>query len=476
MEENTKTAAECQEQGTAHSEAGNYEAAEEAYAGAIELEPEWAEPWHSLGGLYLTQEKYEEAIEAYEQATALDEENAGYWNSLARAYALAKQVEQAREAYQQAIKLGRQDPAPWNGLGVLYFEALGKPQNGVQCFQRAEYLGKGQFAGNLFAAFAQLPPYPFFSYRICRDYMPAEDYENRKGYLRNTLETALPLAACLNWLEKKQEKGRLPDAQWHKLLGLANYYMGDPSAALEQLAKSQAKGQKPDLMISYYQLLACWDFLEADAPYLAPALERAAAFLPPEQSGWKFWQKKEEAPLLPVRDIEQCYYAGLIFVEQDEMEKALQCFERIERSFLPAAYQAFWCCEEMVLPKKKKEKGEYLLEQEARQQAFVNGLAPLQLDLGGGSFWGSFLQAVRYSELEEPIERLHIYAEFEGTPQEYEIQNSREQPAFHQLWQFSPEDWERAAGLLLEGLEKEAFRGQVEAYLKGEMGGNEEEE
>ena len=467
------TAEELYEKGRSHLEAEESEAAEEAFIQAIELEPEWGELWHTLGALYFEQEKYEEAVETFRQAVALEEENAAFQLSLARSYAYTRQVEEATEAYQQAIRLDRQAAAPWNGLGVLYFEALGKPQNGVQCFRRAEYLGKDQFAGNLFAAFSQLPPYPFFSFRILRDHMPEEEYPNWKKYLQHTFETALPLAAYLNWLDKKLQKGRLPEAEWHKLLGLANFYMGDPSIAMEHFIQSQAKEQS--LMVSYYQLLASWEFLQPDAPFLEPALERAASFLPPEQSGWKFWQKKEEAPPLTGKDIEACYYAGLIFVEQDEMEKALQCFERIERDFLPAAYQAFWCCEEMVLPKKKKEKGEYLLEREAQRQEFVNGLAPQALSLEAGGFMDAFFGVVRYLELEEAIELLHMFAEFEGTPQEYEIQSPRDQPLFYQLWEFLPDDGEKAIALLMEGIEKEPFRDQAEAFLKGDLNADEEE-
>lgn len=469
------TAEEYYEKGKEHLEAEAYEAAEEQFGQALELEPEWAKAWHGLGRLYFRQEKYEEAIDAFQQAAALEEENPGYWLSLGRGYAYAGQPQEALEAYQQSIKLNREAAAPWNGLGVLYFEALGKPQNGIQCFRRTEYLSKGEFAGNFFAAFAQLPPFPFFSYRITRDYMPAEDYGKWKGYLQHTFETALPLSAYLNWLDKKREKGGLPEARWHKLLGLANYYMGDPAVALEHFTRSLEKQTRPGLMASYYQILACWDFLEPDAPYLESALEQAAAYLPPEQSGWKFWQKKEEVEPLHGAGLEQCYYAGLLFVENDEMDKALQCFERIEQDFLPAAYQAFWCCEEMVLPKKKKEKGAFLLEQEAQHQQFVNGLQVQLLPLDGKELMKPFRYAARYLELEEAIERLHLYAEFEGAPQEYEIQNSREQPAFYELWQLAPEDMEQAAALLVEGLERQPFREQVEAYLKGEMGSEEEE-
>ncbi|MCB0580667.1 MAG: hypothetical protein KDD10_15315, partial [Phaeodactylibacter sp.] len=113
--------------------------------------------------------------------------------------------------------------------------------------------------------------------------------------------------------------------------------------------------------------------------------------------------------------------------------------------------------------------------QEAEQQQFVNGLQPQLLSLDAKEPMTPFLFAVRYAELEEAIERLHLFAEFEGAPQEYEIQNSRDQPAFHELWQLAPEDWERAAALLLEGVERQAFREQVEAYLRGEMRSEEEE-
>ena len=470
------TSEEYYEQGKIHWEAGEYDEAEEHFAQALELEPEWARAWHGLGRLYFSREQYEEAVDAFQQSTALEEENPIHWLSLARAYTYLKLPNEALEAYQKSVKLNRQAAAPWNGLGVLYFEALGKPQNGVQCFRRAEYLGKDEFAGNLYAAFAQLPPFPFFSFRIVREYMPAEEYGKWKGYLQNTFETALPLAAYLNWLEKERERGGLPKGDWYKLLGLVHYYMGDPAAALDHFVKSQEQSRELDLMVSYYQLLACWDFLEPDAPYLEPALERAAEFLPPEQSSWKFWQKKEEAAPLLEKEFTACYYAGLIFVEHDELEKALLCFERIEQDFLPAAYQAFWCCEELMLGKKKKEKGEFLLAQEAGQQQFINGLQPQPLDLDAKQPLSPFLQAIRYIELEEGIERLHMYAEFEGTPQEYEIQNATDQPAFYQLWQLSPEDEQRATALLLEGLENPAFREQVEAFLRGEMNGGEEEE
>ena len=87
----------------------------------------------------------------------------------------------------------------------------------------------------------------------------------------------------------------------------------------------------------------------------------------------------------------------------------------------------------------------------------------------------AFFDVVRYLELEEAIELLHMFAEFEGTPQEYEIQSPRDQPLFYQLWEFLPDDGEKAIALLMEGIEKEPFRDQAEAFLKGDLNADEEE-
>ena len=110
------TSEEYYEQGKIHWEAGEYDEAEEHFAQALELEPEWARAWHGLGRLYFSREQYEEAVDAFQQSTALEEENPIHWLSLARAYTYLKLPNEALEAYQKSVKLNRQAAARFSFL------------------------------------------------------------------------------------------------------------------------------------------------------------------------------------------------------------------------------------------------------------------------------------------------------------------------------------------------------------------------
>ncbi len=441
------------EQATALFEQGNYEAAKEAFEAAIEENEEDARAWNGLGNACLRAGEHEEAYEAFEQAVAWDESFAPAWHGLGLALERLEQYPKALEALQQAIRLNRESAEAWNSLGGLYINRLGRPEEGIRCFQRLEFLSQGRFAANLFALFSQLPNYPFFSWRIIQAYMPMADYGNWGGYIRQTMQDAGPLLACQHELSLRRQAGELSEAQWLLWAGLASLMMGDPATALGYLNRCQPLQPEPSLLAAYYQLQACWDFHEPDTEYLRPARERAAAFLPREQdSGWQFWKKKKEpsSPALPPEDYEDCYYAGMIFAYNGELEEAMKCFERIESDFLPAAYQALWLCEEMVQPKKKKEKAALVLSMEAKQRQFTGGIQPVNLSAKAPDPLAVLMPVVRYQELADAIEVLHLFTEFEGNPHDFEVLNPREQPPFHQLWTMSPEEEQRILNLLRE--------------------------
>lgn len=455
---------ELYEQGKALHDQADYEAALEAFGAAIELDEADAELWYAVARASYQLKDYDQAAEAGQRAVELDEEHAAAWNGLGAALLAQGRATEAMDAYRKAIRLDRSNPAPWTGLGAIYFQGLQQPQEGARYFHRAEHLGRAAVAENCFHVFSQLPAYPFFSFRMIRSYMRPEQYSQWEDYLRQTFADAAPLKTYLAGLEVQVHQGQGPqEAQWLFGQGLLHLLMGDPAPALAYFDRSQALSPETDLMTAYYQLQACWDFVAPVSAYLKPALAKAKAYLPPAQSGsWSFWKKKPEAPPLSPDDILPCYYAGLIFAENDEMDKSLQCFERIERDFLPAAYLAMWACEEMVLPKKKKEKALYLLEQEAAQPQFSIGLQPAELSLDAGDFPAQFLHTARYLELAEAIEQLHFFAEFEDSSLDIEVLGSTDNPPFHLLWSLREEDADRIQALLREDQAR-----QAEAALMG---------
>ena len=432
---------------------------------AIQLDPNFAGAWNGLGNVYTDQKQYSKAFEAYYKAIRLHQEYADAWNGLGNVFKAQEQYGKAIEVYQQAIQFNPEYADAWNGLGIISYMQQEGSEAG-RYYLRAEILGHEAFSSNYFVVFSGLTTHPFFSYRIIQDYLFPEQYLEWKEYIQATLQNATPLKAYITWHSLRAEYGGLLETQWLLWLGLLNYFMGDPSVALQYLIKSQELKEELDLMLSYYQLECCWDFHEPDEPYMAPALEKAEIYLPEQSSGWPFWKKKEELPMLSEEEAIQCYYAGMIFIHNDELEKALLCFERIERQFLPAAYQALWCCEELVKAKKKKEKAVYILEQELHRPEFTKGIKSVFLDLDETDFVSPFLHVARYFELTEAIEVLHDYVEYGGNPHGYKVESSKSQPYFHQLWKIRPEDWRRINARILEELNYRAFDQLFEEELQ----------
>lgn len=433
------------EQGQTALKQNDLPAAREAFDAAIEQEETNAPAWHGLGLVLLREGELDQALECFEYAAGENENLTPPWTALGHLAASLDEEQRAALFYKNAIQHNAQDPDPWNGLGILYAGKLGKPQEAVRCFLRAEHLGGGRHINNTVLLFSQLPPYPFFSYRIIRDYMPPAAYPKWAEFRKVTLEEALPLRAWLDWQSLKIANGQPAPDKWEMWQGIIHFLMGDPATALTYLDKAQSEKTETDLMIAYYQIQCAFDFVQAEAPYLEAALSVAEKYVPKvKSSGWgPFAKKKIEASPLSPAEREACYYAGLIFVENDDLKKALLCFERLEAEFPSAAYQALWLTEELVLPKKKKEKAEALLAREAEGRMFTDGISVFPLAADVDAFLRHLTYVNRYLELADAIDILHYHADFEGNPHDFEILMGKDQRPFYLLWEWTDEDRNR---------------------------------
>ncbi|MCB0598685.1 MAG: tetratricopeptide repeat protein, partial [Phaeodactylibacter sp.] len=425
--------------------------------------PKLALPWNGLGNVYWDQKQYGQAIEAFQTAIQLDPKLALPWNGLGNVYREQKAYSKAIEAFQAAIQLDPKFILSWHGLGIVY-DMLQEGSKAGRCFLRAEALGQEAFAHNYFVAFSKLETHPFFSYRIIQSYMPPEDYAQWSRYIRITLENATPLKAYITWQSLRAEWGGLPEEKWRLWLGLIHYFMGDPSVALQYLNQSQAGRSGLSLMAAYYQVQACYDFFEPDEPYLQPALKQAETYLGPKPSFWK--RLLSNTPRLDTEGILQCYYAGQIFVFNQEPEKALICFERIEKEYLPAAYMALQMCHELQYQKRKEQKVKALIKREARQQQFTKGLAATELNLDDPQFWKPFFHVAQYFELTEAIATFRFAASRAKYRKPPYVQNPKAQKYFHQLWKIRSEDWRRINARILEELNYRAFDQLFEEELQ----------
>ncbi len=153
----------------------NVDEAEKAYTRAMEFDPSYPWPYHSLGLIYQERAEFvpaltlyqqaldhyangeekgqaqswnglgdaqwaldrpDEAIESYKKAIQLDDIFAAPWNSLGDIYQKQGEHQQAIKSYKEASKLSPADPHPYHNLGLIY-ETLDEPEPAITCFKQA---------------------------------------------------------------------------------------------------------------------------------------------------------------------------------------------------------------------------------------------------------------------------------------------------------------------------------------------------
>jgi len=143
------------EQGNCLLLLGHYDAAAAAFEGEIRRAVERGDcrsvavGKHQLGSVLLQQEYFAEALDAYEQARdtlfRLNEPSgvASAWHGIGMVHQAAGRAEDAEKAYNQSlalmVQLGNQagQANTLGQLGILYIEALQRPEQAVAFYQRA---------------------------------------------------------------------------------------------------------------------------------------------------------------------------------------------------------------------------------------------------------------------------------------------------------------------------------------------------
>ncbi len=154
--------------------AGNYNASEEAYLRAAELNPYNSALWNNLGNLLNANlNRYEEAERAYRQAIERDPENVASWYNLGNLLQNHLQrYEEAESAYREAIKQDTDNAISYRALGLLLQYHLYRFEEAEQAYREAikrnsEYADPWNDLGNLLADFLERPEEAEQAYRQC---------------------------------------------------------------------------------------------------------------------------------------------------------------------------------------------------------------------------------------------------------------------------------------------------------------------
>jgi tetratricopeptide (TPR) repeat protein len=102
-----------------YDKTGNEEMASKYYFSAIDLAPEFPDPWYGLGLLTLSRNKASESIPYLKRAVELEEENPDYWFSLGKAYIGTKNIKEALRCFRTTLKIDPYFDDAWLELGLI---------------------------------------------------------------------------------------------------------------------------------------------------------------------------------------------------------------------------------------------------------------------------------------------------------------------------------------------------------------------
>ena len=113
--------AECYEKKGLISSAKKY------YLDAIELAPEFADPWFGLGLIELNSGKTDDSMIYFRKAVRLDDENPEYWYFLGKAHYIKGEVKSALSCFREALKQDTYYDEVWAEMGkIILRENLGQ--------------------------------------------------------------------------------------------------------------------------------------------------------------------------------------------------------------------------------------------------------------------------------------------------------------------------------------------------------------
>jgi tetratricopeptide (TPR) repeat protein len=89
------------------------------YHDAIELAPEFADPWFGLGVIELNSGNPDDSLIFFRKAVRLDDENPEFWYLLGKAHYIKGEIKSALSCFREALKLDAYYDEVWCDLGKI---------------------------------------------------------------------------------------------------------------------------------------------------------------------------------------------------------------------------------------------------------------------------------------------------------------------------------------------------------------------
>ncbi len=114
----------------------DWEMAQQAFAGALRLNPRDRETWYFSGRAYYDENRFEKAVEAFQGALLAGAEDSRVSENLGLADEALGRFPQAEQAYKHAVQLAAGEYRPYLAYGA-FLDKQGRPDQSIEMLQKA---------------------------------------------------------------------------------------------------------------------------------------------------------------------------------------------------------------------------------------------------------------------------------------------------------------------------------------------------
>ncbi len=105
--------------GECYEKISDFVLAKKYYQDAIELAPDYADPWFGLGVIELNSGNASDSLIFFRKAVRLDDENPEFWYLLGKAHYINKEIKSALSCFREALKLDTYYYEVWSDVGRI---------------------------------------------------------------------------------------------------------------------------------------------------------------------------------------------------------------------------------------------------------------------------------------------------------------------------------------------------------------------
>lgn len=371
--------------GTALSDKRDYAKALIQFNTALELDPGSPDIYLHRATALLEMEEYDQAIEDFDKALALKPDFASAYTSRGHAFYKMKRYDEALENFNTGIRLNPKSGRAHFGLARIY-DDTGQFELTAANYKRAFCLDYD--GSKLIDIFRDKFPSPYIVKALVEKKSRTEPDFATIQWL---------LSTCRQWdsyLQHIKDSGA-PQSEpevYYRLEAMVNYYMGNSIASYRIFDTKFDSDEYPyplTMQDQYYLVLSALDFNEPDNG-LAYALQSAAKSSDSDNSG---------------RSSGDNYYAGQLFLLDNDLDSALQCFDRCAR-FIPALYGKLSVYTQQGESDLARSAARDIATAEADiNNGYLEGIQPLTIDADLSLEEGAGLiqQRIHYYELQTAI-------------------------------------------------------------------------